>query len=171
MPWAFCRSTVRQNRALSGAESITGRLGDFQASRCSGCVDPEVSVVKTVPRDSGSQRLQHRISVSQRCTDAIRFAGWAQTVLQRETGRIAVLVCGSNRDQQLLADTILPNKAAAIPAVFETFWLRCQMGKASLFGYSVVNFPTFLFRKLNFFKTFSFFWRILLTYSLYGLHS
>ena len=33
LPWAFCRSTTGQSRALSGAESVIGRLGDFPVSR------------------------------------------------------------------------------------------------------------------------------------------
>ena len=94
LPWAFCRSPARQNQALSGAESVTGRRGDFPASRCFFCVAYEVSRGKTVPRNNGPKTPRHRVSVSRRYTDAIRFAGWAQTVLQRETGALRFWAAG-----------------------------------------------------------------------------
>ena len=68
LPWVFCRNPARQNWALSEAESVTGRLGDFPASRRFFLRCSEVSMDKTVPCDNGPHRPRHRVSASQRYT-------------------------------------------------------------------------------------------------------
>ena len=121
LPWAFCRGPARQNWALSGVASVTGKLGDVPASLRFSALILKVSVGKTVSRDSGAQRPQHRVSVSQRCTGATQVAGVPQTALQRETGGFTVLTSESNQDRQLLAEKILSPESMAAPTVFETF--------------------------------------------------
>ena len=61
-------------------------------------------------------------------------------------GGFSILTCDSNRNQQLLADTILPKMPTAVPSVFTTFWDRFQMDKGPLSDYSIVNFSTFSFQ-------------------------
>ena len=130
--WAFCRSPARQNRALSGAECVTGRLGVFPASRCFFCDAHEISRGKTVSCDNGSKTLQHWVSISRRCTDATQTTGVPQTGLQCETGAFIGSWRGSSWNRQLLAEKNLPLKYAAAPMVFETFWERCPMDKGPL---------------------------------------
>ena len=145
LPWAFCRSPARQNRALPGAKSVTGRQVDFPASRhLLLCCPPKFEGENRSLRRR-STRLRHCVSSLWRCTGATQSAGAPQTASQCETGGFADLGCDSNRIQQLLADTILPNKSAAIPAIFKTFWGCCPIDKESLFDYSVVEFSMLSF--------------------------
>ena len=134
----------QRQKVSPGDRSISQPPGDFFL-RCS-----EVSRGKTVPCGNSPHRPRHRVSASQRYTDATQAAGGAQTALQRETGGFMVWACNSNWNQQLLAEMILPKKSAAVPSVFRTFWECFQIDKRPLSDYSIVNFSMLSFSKLNF---------------------
>ena len=104
------------------------------------CVDPEVPVGKTLPRDNGPKTPRHRVSCLWRCTGCHPAHKRATNRLTTRNRGLRGFGCGSNRDGQLLAEKILPKKSVADLSVFETFWEHCLIGRVLLSDYSVVIF-------------------------------
>ena len=154
---------------LSGAESVTGRLVDFPASRHFFCAAPEVSRGKTVPRNNGPKTPRHRVSVSRRYTGhPVRRMG-----TNRLTTRNRGLHCFGLRFELRLAAIGGENHTEKVSGCYSGFrnffgdvvrWVR-----RFLFDYSVVNFSMLSFSDSFFYRKGLFFVAIRLV-NLFPLH-
>ena len=141
LPWTFCRSPVRQNRALPRVESVTWRL---QPPGVLLCCSRNFEGQNRSPRQRRTNASAPRFSFLgvYGCHPGRRSA--TNRLTTRNRG-FTVLGCRSNRDGQLLAEKILPKKSVVDFSVFETFWEHCLIGRVLLSDYSVVKFSVLRF--------------------------